>query len=131
MAADTTTHRVGFGLVALLTLASAAGLAYFSVIGLADPGKLVEGGGTDGAKVFAGYMAVRGIVLIAALVGLLAMRAWRPLAWFLAFDAAVQFGDTVLGIENGKVAETIGPAVFTVLLAVAAIWLWRRAPAQK
>lgn len=84
------------------------------------------------ADFFAGLRArCRTAILSNSFVGARELRAWRPLAWFLALDAAVQFGDTVLGIENGKAAETIGPAVFTVLLAVAAIWLWRRAPAQK
>lgn len=126
----TRSHRLGLSLVVALTVASALGLAYFAVTGLVDPGKLVEGGGTEAAQVYAGYMAMRNIVLVALLVGLLVARAWRPLACVLAADAAVQCGDTVLGVGQGRVAETIGPAVFAVLLVVAACWLWRQAPAH-
>ncbi len=73
----------------------------------------MPGGDSAAAKRYAAYLVGRNLPLIVALVGLLVTRAWRPLAWFLAFAAALQFCDAVIGLVNGQTAQSVGPAVLT------------------
>lgn len=94
--------------------------------GLTDPGGLVPGGDAHAARVYGAYMSVRSIVMLGALLGCAAVRAWRLLALVLALNGAVQVGDTVLGLVQRQVAESIGPACFAVALFAAGWWLTRR-----
>lgn len=110
---------------AVVTVLTALGLLIFGVLGLVDPEALAPGGGVEAAATFAGYMAVRNLVMAAAAILLLALRSWRALALVLILNGAIQTCDTVLGIIHGEVAATVAPAVIAAVLFAAATVLVR------
>ena len=110
----------------MVMAATVVSSGYFAVSGLTDPGGLVPGGDAHAARVYAAYVSVRSIVMLGALLGCAAVGAWRPLALVLALNGGVQVGDTVLGLVQRQVAESIGPACFAVALFAAGWWLTRR-----
>lgn len=104
------------GVVAAEVIAS----GYLTVAGLMDPGGLVPGGDSAAARTYAAYVATRSLVLLGALIWLMAARAWRPLGLVFVLNAAVQIGDTAIGLAHHQLAQTIGPLVFAALLFAAA-----------
>jgi hypothetical protein len=110
----------------VVVAATAVSSGYFTVSGLADPGGLVPGGDAHAARVYAAYMSVRNIVLLGALLAGAAARAWRALALVLVLNGTVQVGDTVLGLVQRQVAQSVGPACFAAALFAAGWWLTRR-----
>jgi hypothetical protein len=66
------------------------------------------------------------VPLTAALLLLVALRAWRPLGYFLALAGVEQVFDTVVFANQHKVVETVGPACFAVALFGCAAWLLSR-----
>lgn len=93
---------------------------YLTFAGLVAPGGLGPGGDTTAARTYAAYVATRSLVLLGALIWLRAVRAWRSLGLVFALNGAVQLGDAGIGVAHHQVAQTLGPAVFAVLLFVAA-----------
>jgi hypothetical protein len=65
------------------------------------------------------------VPLTAALLLLVALRAWRPLGYFLALAGVEQVFDTAVFAGQHRVARTIGPACFAVALFGCAVWLLR------
>jgi len=108
------------GFAVVVTVVTVLSSGYFTVSGLLAPGILVPGGDAAAARVFAAYMAARSIVLLGGLALFAALRAWRALALALALNAGVQLVDTVVGATRHKLAQTLGPAFFALLLGAAA-----------
>ncbi|GGS91492.1 hypothetical protein ACFFV7_43375 [Nonomuraea spiralis] len=125
MAPSLNARRFG-ALVAVLNVITSG---YFAVTSLVDPGALVPGGDQAAPKTYAAYMVVRSVVLLGGMAWLLALRAWRALALLLAFNGAVQIGDTAIGAAHHQVPQTIGPLVFAIALLTAAWLLAGRNPA--
>ncbi|MGW2158949.1 hypothetical protein [Nonomuraea sp. NPDC001699] len=126
MATSLNARRFG-ALVAVLNVIASG---YFAVTSLVDPGALVPGGDQAAPRTYAAYMVVRSVVLLGGMAWLLALRAWRALALLLAFNGAVQLGDTAIGAAHHQVPQTIGPLVFAVALLMAAWLLAGRNPAR-
>ncbi|MEU5864373.1 hypothetical protein ABZ815_24595 [Nonomuraea sp. NPDC047529] len=126
MATSLNARRFG-ALVAVLNVIASG---YFAVTSLVDPGALVPGGDQAAPRTYAAYMVVRSVVLLGGMAWLLALRAWRALALLLAFNGAVQLGDTAIGAAHHQVPQTIGPLVFAVALLMAAWLLTGRNPAR-
>lgn len=99
---------------------TAAGLAFFGLMGLLDPGVLVPGGDAEAARVFAGLMGPRNLALGGAAVVLLVMGRWRDLGLVLVLNAVVQAGDAILGAVRGELLQTVSPALIAVALVAAA-----------
>jgi len=116
MAPDRLRRVLISALVALTVVSS----GYFAIGGLLDPGGLVPGGDAPAARVFAAYLAARSVVLLGGLILFTAARAWRPLASLLGLNAAVQLIDAVIGVTQGQIPQTLGPACFALLLGAAA-----------
>lgn len=108
-----------------VTVFTVLGLLYYGVLGLVDPKALTPGGDIEAAQTFAGYMAVRNLVLAAAAVLLLALRSWRGVAMILILNGLIQACDTVLGAINHEVATTVAPAIIAAALFTAATLLLR------
>lgn len=106
----------------VVVILTVLGSGYFAVSSLVDPGGLVPDGDQRAARIFAAYVAVRGVVLLGSMVWLLAVRSWRPLGLLLLLNATVQIGDAVIGAVLGQVPQTIGPLVFAAAM-LAATWL--------
>lgn len=106
--------------VGAVSLFTAAGLAFFGLLGLVDPGVLVPGGDAEAARVFAGFMGPRNLALGGAAVVLLFMGRWRALGLVLVLNAIVQAGDAILGAVRGELLQTISPALIAVALLAAA-----------
>jgi hypothetical protein len=122
-------------LAGCVIVANVIASGYLTFAGLVDPGGLGPGGDTTAARTYAAYVATRSLVLLGALIWLRAVRAWRSLGLVFALNAAVQLGDAAIGVAHHKVAQTLGPAVFAVLLLWAARPLgglaWRPAEAAR
>jgi hypothetical protein len=107
-------------LAGCVIVASVIASGHLTFAGLVDPAGLGPGGDTTAARTYAAYVAIRSLVLLGALIWLRAVRAWRSLGLVFALNAAVQIGDAAIGVAHQQVAQTLGPAVFAVLLLWAA-----------
>ncbi len=125
---DLASNRNARAFVAVVTVLTVLGLAYFGVVGLVALGALAPGGDAEAAATFASYMSTRNLVMGAAAIVLLVLRAWRALSLVLVLNAVVQALDAVLGLLRSEVLETLAPAVIAILL-FAAVAVLRRQPA--
>jgi hypothetical protein len=119
-------RRLARAFAVAIAVATAIGSGYFAVTSAIDPGALVPGGDAHAARVYAGYVSARGIVLLGALLWCAAARAWRALSLVLVLNGFVQLLDTVLGALQHEVASTVGPACFAAALLGIGWWLSRR-----
>ncbi len=125
---DLVPNRTARAFVTVVTVLTVLGLAYFGVVGLVAPGALAPGGDAETAATFASYMSTRNLVMGAAAIVLLVVRAWSALSLVLVLNGVVQALDAVLGLVRLEVLETVAPAVIAVLL-FAAVAVLRRQPA--
>ena len=109
-----------------MTLATAGTTVFLGWLTFHDPRTLVSGDAVQTARQAGIYLAARNVPLTAALLLLLALRAWRPLGYFLALAGVEQVFDTVVFANQHKIAQTIGPACFAIALFASAVWLLRR-----
>ena len=110
---------------AVVAVATAVASGYFAVAAAVDPSVLVPGGDTHAARVYAGYLSARGLVLLGALLWFAGTRAWHALSLVLVLNGFVQLLDAALGVLQHDVARTVGPACFAAALLVAGWWLAR------
>ena len=108
-----------------VTVATAGTTVFLGLMTFHDPQTLVSGDAVQTAKQASIYLAARNVPLTAALVLLVALRAWRPLGYFLALAGVEQVFDTVVFANQHKVVETVGPACFAIALFASATWLLR------
>lgn len=113
-------------LVVAVTIATAGTSVFLGWMTFRDPRTLVSGDAIETAQRASVLLAARNVPLTGALVLLVALRAWRPLGYFLALAGAEQVFDSVVFANQHKVAETVGPACFAVALFGCAAWLLRR-----
>lgn len=106
-----------------VTVATAGTTVFLGVMSTRDPGVLVSGDAMQTAKQANIYLAARNVPLTAALLLLLALRAWRPLGYFLALAGVEQVFDSVIFAGQHKVVQSAGPACFAVALFASAAWL--------
>jgi hypothetical protein len=118
--------RIGKVLVVTVTIATARTGVFLGWMTFHDPRTLVSGDAVQTAKQASILLAARNIPLTAALLLLVALRAWRPLGYFLALAGAEQVFDTVIFASQHKVVQTVGPACFAVAPFASAVWLLRR-----
>lgn len=109
-----------------VTVATAGSAVFLGLMTFRDPNTLVSGDATQTAKQASLLLAARNVPLTAALVLLVALRAWRPLGYFLALAGVEQVFDAVVFAGQHKVVETVGPACFAVALFGCAVWLLGR-----
>jgi hypothetical protein len=119
------TDLIGKGLVVAVTIATAGTTVFLGLMTFHDPRTLVSGDAVQTAKQASVHLAARNVPLTAALL-LVALRAWRPLGYFLALAGVEQVFDTVVFANQHKVVETVGPACFAVALFGCAAWLLSR-----
>ena len=91
------------------------------------PGKLVEGGDSLAATIYAHRSALRSLVIVGLLGIVLLRRNWTLIWLALLLNGIVQSGDSVLGIVRGSAADSVGPLVMGLLLLSAA---WRVKPSS-
>ncbi|PZR58956.1 MAG: hypothetical protein DLM50_02660 [Candidatus Meridianibacter frigidus] len=65
-------------------------------------------------------MAVRSIILLAALAIFAASRSWHYLRLALLLNGLVQAGDVVVGFIQHDLLKTLGPVFLALLLLLAA-----------
>ncbi len=89
------------------------------------PGKLVEGGDSLAATIYAHRVALRSLVVVGLLAVVLLRRNWTLIWLALLLNGIIQSGDGVLGALQGSAADAVGPLVMGLLLLSAA---WRVKP---
>lgn len=89
------------------------------------PGKLVEGGDSLAATIYAHRVALRSLVVVGLLAVVLLRRNWTLIWLALLLNGIIQSGDGVLGALQGSAADAVGPLVMGLLLLSAA---WRVRP---
>jgi hypothetical protein len=93
---------------------------YFAVAGVLAPGSVVPGGEAHAARIFAGYLAVRSVLLLGALGWAAAVRHRTALPLLLVLNALVQAGDVAVGVAQHQVSRIAGPALAALVLFAAA-----------
>jgi hypothetical protein len=107
---------VQFWTCAIVTLLSAGISAGFSLAGLAGP---------DRADRYARYAASRSIALLLAVLIAVAVHATLAVAFLGITMTIVQAIDGVIGALDRDPGRTYGPFAFSVLNALAVVWLLR------
>jgi hypothetical protein len=117
----------------ILAIIAALLLAAGAIIALVHPTMLVSPiDPINGAvRIYAGYLASRNIVLAAALLALLWIRAPRALSNTLAMVAFIQFADAILDGIEGRWTVAPGVVLLGILFLIAAARLgaspwWKR-----
>jgi hypothetical protein len=100
--------------VTLVVALTALTTVFLTVNSLANPA-------ATGARTLGAYALVRNAVLLAALIWALLRRAWHPLTQLLWLEAAIQLGDTIVGITAHSLSRTLGPAFFALALTAAVL----------
>ena len=97
----------------------------YAIVSGVVPGKLVEGGDSLAATIYAHRVALRSLVVVGLLAVVLLRHNWSLIWLALLLNGIIQIGDGVQGVLQSSAADAIGPLVMGLLLLSAA---WRVRP---
>lgn len=120
----------GWGLAAVATGLSAFVSLGFSVASVVRPALIVPGASPSLVGPFAGYALSRSSVIALATVTALARRSSPGLLAVGWVAGGVQALDAVVGLVQGDVAKSAGPAALAAFSAYALLRLGRASPAR-